>query len=338
MLLACALGTAGALWLTGGLPNGEDGIAPLDAAPAYGLAAFMNKPIALDDRQALDPDRRTLDVYRAAWDGARHEGGLGVATEFSRRLVLDQLSPRRFESLGSPMLAIGLFDVFLRGGLLLFAAATLSLLRRRGESSWPRAGVTAAFLVLLVLRVMSANNPYALAPIDLVLLAAAAAGVAGADPDRPAMRWLAFSVGGLMLGALGLGAGLADQTLSPWSTELAHEASQGRNLVERLEHGGPTDAEGHLNAAYVQMDPAAPFLRLPEAAGRHARIALELDPSNTVVLATLVKSEAENLRLDEAERLAGTMLDASGELSAEGRLLITWVNDVKARRLAAGED
>ena len=85
------------------------------------------------------------------------------------------------------------------------------------------------------------------------------------------------------------------------------------------------------------MDPSAPFLRLPEAAGRHARAALELDPSNTVVLATLVKSEVENLRLEEAERLAWTMLDASGELSAEGRLLITWVHEVKSRRLASAD-
>jgi len=337
MLLAVVVGFGGALWLGGGRPGGEDSVIPLDSAPGYGLVAFVGRSVALDDRQPVDVDRRTHVVYRTAWAGAREEGVLGVATEFSRRLVLDQLSPRRFESFGSPTLAIGLFDVFLRGGMLLFAAATLSLLRRRGESSWPRAGVGVALLALLVLRVMSASNPYALAPIDLVLLAAAAAGVAGADPDRPAIRWLAFSVGGVMLGALGLGAGLADLPLSAWSTELTHEAKQGRTLVERLEHGGPTDSEGHVVAAYLQMDPAAPFLRLPEAASAHAELALEQDPSSTLVLATLVKSHVENVRLEEAERLARTMLDASGELSAEGRLLVTWVHEVKNRRMAAAD-
>lgn len=335
LVLALALGAGGALWLASGDTESGWASLPLDAAPAYALAELTDTPIALDDRQPLDPQRRTIAAYRVAWDGARDAGVVGVATAFSRRLVLDQLSPRRFEPLGSPMLAIGLFDVFLRGGLLLFAAATLSLLRRRGESSFPRAGMALALLMLLFLLTSAATSPFGWAPIDLVLLAVAGAGVASADPDRPAIRWLAFGVGGVMLGALGLGAGLADQPLSRWSTDLTHEAQQGRKLVEWLEHGGPDDAAGHLTAAALLMDPGAPFLRLPEAASRHTEAALELDPSSHAVLAAMVQSWVENLRLDEAEQLAGTMLDTSGELSADGRLLTSWVHEVKNRRLAA---
>jgi hypothetical protein len=335
VLLAFALGGIGAAWVAGHRPGAERHFVPIDAAPAFAMAELTSTPIVLDARQPVDAALRTRAAYASAWTGARSAGPLGVASAASRRLVLDQLSPRRFDSLGSPMLPVGLLDVFLRGGLLLFAVATLSLTRRGSESSWPRGGVVVALLLLIFVGIMTASSPFAWAPVDLVLLAVAAAGVAGADPDRPAIRWLAFSIGGVMLGALGLGAGLASLSLSPWSTQLTHRAQQGRQLVERLEHGGPVDADGHLTAAYLLMDHAAPFLRFPEAADRHVLAALELDPSSGLVLSALVKSEVENLRLDEAERLVETMLDSSGELSSEGRLLTAWVHDVRSRLLAA---
>jgi hypothetical protein len=310
-----------------------------DAAPAYVLATLVDAPLQLDDREPVDPDRRAARIWSLAADELAARRGLDLAGALTNRLLVDHLSPRRFEAVtGLPVLPIGLADVFLRGGLVLFASVTLALSRRSQASAAPRAAAVAGLVALGGALVAAGVGPFALAGFDLVVLAIGVAGLAGADPDRPAPRWIAFTVGGLMLSALGLWALASGRAPSPWTRQLTHRQSQGSRLVGTLADGGPASAADHLLAASLMMDPAAPFQRLPEAAHRHVLAALELAPTDESALRALIEAEVERVRLVQAEELVRSLVDPGGFPTRNSQALLEWVQHKRRQwRTEGGE-
>jgi hypothetical protein len=236
------------------------------------------------------------------------------------------------------VLPVGLLDVFLRGGLILFASATLALSRRSGASAAPRAAAVVSLGAVGAFVVLAGVGPFALASFDWVLLALGAGGLAGADPARPGPRWIAFTIGGLMMVALGLWALASGHSPSPWTRQLTHMQSQGRSLVSVLTDGGPSSHAGHLQAAHLMMDPAAPFQRLPGAARRHAQAALVQAPTDDIALRFVIEAEVENMRLENAAELARTLVEPNGLPSPDNKVLIEWVQHKRRQWRAEGGD
>jgi hypothetical protein len=305
-----------------------------DAAPAWGFAALTNTRFALDDSLPIDPQRREAFVLAQALREAREQGALRVASEFGRRLVVEQIGPARLEHLDRPALPASLLDAFLRGGALLFAVATLALLRRGDEASLPRAAIVTGVLVLGLLAVAGATSPFALGPFDLLIAALGAVGVAGSQREGARTRWLGFGVGGAMMAALVVTAALTHQEPSDWSRQLRHESQQGERLVALLGDGGPQDASGHMQAVLLLADPAAPFQRLPEAARRHAEAGVALAPDDPQVLLALVQAELENLDFERARALVSSLVDDAGALTPQARIVLLGIAD-RERRLRA---
>jgi hypothetical protein len=324
-LLLAAMLAGTAAWFAQRGPDASRPWLP-DAAPAYALAALAEIPLHLDDTEPVDPDRRVRRVWSLASEELSARRGMDLAGALTNRLLVDHLSPRRFEGLSTvPVLPVGLLDVFLRGGLLLFASATLALSRRSQVSAAPRAAAVAGLATLVLAQVVAGVGPFPLASFDWLLLAVGVGGLAGADPARPAPRWIAFTIGGLMMSALGLWAMASGRSPSPWTRQLTHMQSQGRALVDTLADGGPRSAVGHVGAARLMMDPSAPFQRLPSAAVRHAQAALREAPLNEYVLRTVVEAEVANMRLENAEELVRTLVDSDGLQTRENRLLLGWI-------------
>ncbi|MHC4845921.1 MAG: hypothetical protein ACYTCU_07145 [Planctomycetota bacterium] len=324
LLLAAALAAA-SIWF---VQRGPDASRPWlpDASPAYALASLSGVPLELDDTEPVDPDRRVRDVWSQVSSELASQRGLDMASAVTNRLLVDHLSPRRFEGISAlPVLPLGLLDVFLRGGLILFASATLALSRRSQDSAAPRAAAVVGLVTLGWAVVVAGVGPFGMATFDWLILAVGAGGLAGADPARPAPRWIAFTIGGLMMSALGLWAMGSGRTPSTWTRELTHMRSQGSVLVDALADGGPRTAIGHVTAAHLMMDPAAPFQRLPAAAHRHATAALQLEPTSDVALRMVVEAEVENMRLVNAEELARTLVESDGLPTFENKVLIEWV-------------
>jgi hypothetical protein len=324
VLLAAGL-AGGAIWFLQRGPDESRAWLP-DSGPAYALAALADLPLGLDDTEPVDPDRRARRVWSRVADELDSRRGLDLAGAVTHRLLVDRLSPRRFEAVSAlPVLPIGLLDVFLRGGLVLFASATLALCRRSQASAAPRAAAVVGLLTLGIALVAAGIGPVSLATFDWLVLGLGVAGLLGADPRRPAPRRVAFAIGGLMLAALGLWAMASGRAPSTWTRQLSHMQSQGRTLVETLADGGPRSVAGHVAAAHLMMDPAAPFQRLPEAAQRHASAALQLAPFDDVAMRMLIEAEVENMRLVNAEELARTLVDEEGMPSLDQKVLLAWV-------------
>ncbi len=305
-----------------------------DSAPAWSLVALTEAPLALDASLPIDPPRREAFVLAQALREASELGALRLGALFGRRLVADQIGPARLSGHGGAALSLAVLDAVLRGGALLFAVATLALVRRSQESSLPRAAIATGLLVFGLLAVGCATSPFALAPFDLLVAAVAAVGVAGSRPQGAGTRWLGFGLGGAMMASLVATAALTHQEPSGWSRRLVHETGQGQALVAVLRDAGPSDARGHQLAALLLSDPAAPFQRLPVAARQHAEASVALAPDDSQALLALVRAELENLDFDRARALAGTLLGDDGRLTPQARVALGGIAELE-RRLRA---
>jgi len=222
----------------------------------------------------------------------------------------------------------------MRGGLLLFALAVLGLTRRKEvTSSWPRAAIAVAGLVLLIVGAATAVGPLALASLDLVLLGSAAAGVAAADPARPWTRRLAFMVGGTLLCTLLITGGVDDKPLDPWLQDMGHHQHEGEQVAVLLQHGGPSNLIDELRACHLLSRPQAPFLRRPRLAMAHALAATMFAPDNDDAVVALISSQAECGLYREAAMLAESAHSAAPSGTEQARrmeLMLDWV--VKEQR------
>jgi hypothetical protein len=334
-------GALAAAWL---VQRGPDPSRPWqpDTAPALSLGALLDVPLAAEP-DLVNADARAERWWRHTREGLEARGPLDVLRRYALRLTLDELGPARFDDWGLQdrglsALPVGFADVFVRGGLLLFALATLTLVRRTTESSLPRAAVAVALLLLAPLLVVTACSPLALAPFDLPLLTLAAAGVAAADPGQAGLRWAAFFIGGALLLALPVAGYVSGRPPAEWVTKLGAREQQdepalpgtpGRRLVAVLQGEGPVDAPRQLQAARLMRDPLAPFVRLAEASRAHALAASVLDPTAAPVLTQMVASHCENGDFEAAETLARSLLDASGAPTRDSDLLVDWVRQAQ---------
>jgi len=328
-VLACVAAFAGA-WRVQAGPAGSRSFMP-DGAPAWSLAALLETPMALDASLPVDPDRRSLHVYAQALHQARELGALRVAGAFGRRCVFEQLGPARLAAHAGSALPLSLLDALLRGGALFFALATLGLARRTEEAAFPRAAVCVGVGALALLGVLLACSPFALAPVDLVVAALAAAGVCGSQPGRARVRWTAFLVGGGLMAWLVVSASLSGRQATVWLQQLKHETAQGARLVETLRAGGPRDLAGQLTAVALMVDAAAPFQRLPEAALRHAEAAVAAAPDQHQVLLALVRARMELLDLAGARDLALSLVDDAGVPVPEARAYLDVIATTEQR-------
>jgi hypothetical protein len=328
-VLACVAAFAGAWWVQAG-PDRERPFMP-DGAPAWALAALLEAPMALDTSLPVDPDRRALHIYARALDEARVLGALRVAGAFGRRCVLEQLGPARFARHAKAALPLALLDALLRGGALFFALGTLGLVRRSEESAFPRAAVVVGMTVLGLLAVLAACSPFALAPVDLLLAALAAAGVCGSQPAQARVRWTAFVIGGGLMASLVVSATLSGRPATVWLERLKHETAQGARLVDVLRGGGQGDLACHLGALPLLVDPAAPFQRLPEAALRHAEAAIAVAPDSRQAVVALVRARMEMLDLPGARALAASLVDEAGLPVPDARVALDLLATVEQR-------
>ena len=326
LLVALALS-----WQLQGL-GAEGRLATPDAAPAASLSALMQVEVPGGRELPVHPDVRVREAYSdvAAAYGRADIGHL-LAAAFER-VLLEQLAPLRFDDLGAWAWPVGLLDLFLRGGALLFAVAVLGRLKPRQDSAWPRAGLAVALVLLALSRAVAGLGPWAWAPVDLVLLGVAGAGATGSRPDRQGTRWLAFAAGGLVACSLAIAPALSDRAPSPWTRDLGHPASPGADLVRLLAGGGPTDAAGHVAVAELCMHPQLPSLRMPEVAWQHASRALELSPADDAATGALLRAYVENLRLDEAVSLGEGWHPEDPAWTVRARIMPGWARE-QSRKL-----
>jgi len=342
--LPALLIVGGALGLAWFVQRGPDAQRPWqpDTAPALSIGALLDVPLVIEP-DLVNADARAGRWWRAAGDGLQERGAVDVLMRYAQRLTLDMLGPARFDDWslqdhGLSALPIGFADVFVRGGLLLFAVATLTLVRRTTEKSLPRAAVAVALLLLVPLLVVTACSPLALAPFDLPLLALAAAGVAAADPAQAGLRWGAFCLGGALLLVLAVAGYLSRRPPGDWVTTFGareeHDephlpGTPGRRLVAVLQGDGPADAPHELLAARLLRSPVAPFVRLAEASRAHALAASRHDPFAAPVITQLVAAHCENGDFDAAETLARSLVDGNGAPTRDGELLVQWIRQAQ---------
>lgn len=313
-----------------------------DTAPVHALLALTDTPPPHPNDAPIDADVRAVQTLERAGQALGHADPLALALELARRAGPDLLGPRRLVPLLRPgglalfsgaegvwvPNVLGLWDVFLRGGLLLFALAVVGMARRKQEhSSWPRAGLMVGLVSLVLLSVAGAVGPLAMAPVDLLLLGAAGGGMAAADPRRPWTRRLAFAVGGVLLCTFLITAGVEDQPLTSWTRQLTHHQDEGALLVDILDDGGPDSALARRRAATLLTWPGAPFLRRPTAALVHALEATKLDPEDGEAVELLIRAQAEVGDFAQAARLAeGAQAATQDTFQAKTfELLLDWV-------------
>ena len=303
-------------------------------------------------------DLRARQALLQAKRGLLEREPLWLLRSFGDRLLADGLGPHRFERaltvLGLPeedvevdgsapdgpgrapyRLALGFFDLFLRGGCFLFALAVLGMLKRGGAPScWPRAGAVVAALLWLVLLVLGAAGPWALAPFDVLLLGVAGAGVASTDPRRVWTRRLAFGLGGLLLCSFLYTAGWADRRLSPCVAKAGERFDKGQQLVALLADGGPAPGDEAFRAADIMSSWYAPLLRLPEPGYHYAQQALEVfagSDRTDPCIELLVRLQVESLRFAEAAQLAEDFHATKGRDDKRSMILLEWVFDEERR-------
>ncbi len=320
-LLLAALLAAGAWWWAARGPDASRRW-QIESAPVHSLADLLDAPLGAARHDALDADERTARLLDLVGSSFREASTLELLRALSRRVVVDLLGPDRFRDAPLPGLPLALLDDFLRGGMLLFAAATLALLARGAPSSWPRGGLVAALLALGLLSAATATGPGALAGFDLIVLCAASAGVAGSGRDGGRARRLGFAVGGLMLASLGASAWWSGQTSSDFLRHRDQESGQGRQLVQALLQDSPA---AHLRAASLMLDAETRLLRQPDGALRHAELGSRALPDDEAAIGTMIQALVERQDFEAAEGLAETLLDDRGRPSPRGGLLRTWV-------------
>ncbi|MGQ0551968.1 MAG: hypothetical protein ACT4PU_01975 [Planctomycetota bacterium] len=310
----------------------------MDSAPVHSWAALLE--ISPTPTNQGPSDVRLAEQRQlASVTAALREADLGfLGRRFVERVVIDGLGPGRFgaqagQFSASVALALGLFDMFLRGGLLLFAIASMGLWpAQRKSSSWPRAGVAIALVAWFLLSMLSATNPLSCVGFDLLLLTLAGVGLAAADRLGSGLQGASFALGGLLLVGVAVLAQVSGRPLSNFIVALGHDERAGAKLVADLAGAGPSEGPGHSDAAVRLIRRSTPFLRLPEAARRHAELGLRDPVNEAAALDVLMAVEVDALRFDEAEALARTLLDSQGQLTKSGSRWLDAVREARHRR------
>jgi hypothetical protein len=310
-----------------------------DVAPVYGALAWLEAPDPHPNDVPSHADRAAMQRIEMLGDALRDAEPVPSLLALGRRVRDDVLGPARLEPLTSAVAAspppvvrtvLGWFDIFLRGGSLLFACTVLGLLRQREPtSSLPRAGVVVGLLALLLFASVGAVGPLVMAPFDLLLLGFAAGGVAGTSVSRAWTRRVAFGVGGVLLCTFLFTAGMRWVPLSPWIGTVGQLQTEGSLLVELLDTPDTGDADAEFRTANLMMQARSPFLRLPEAAMTHALQATRLAPTNGAILELMVRAQVENAQYRDAARLAesGLEIHVPGSFEAKrAALLLEWVH------------
>jgi len=341
--LALALGIG---WSVQRGPDAERAWTP-DTAWAYSWRAMLGGAQPHPNDIPSDIDQRADQAVQVAWDATVVTDPLEVARVWMRRLAFDLMGPRRFrpaaEAVGLPVeedalsgaRVIGVLDLFLRGGLLLFTFTVIGLLRRgAATSSWPRAGVVVGAFVWLLLLAAGAVGPFATAPFDLVLLGVAGAGVVGGDPRKAWTRRLAFAVGGVLLVTLLWTAGWSDRPLDRWLLDVDDIQAESRIAVNLMQDGGPFTGDDHYRVANTLSIWNVPLLRMPEVAevqAAEAWKALAPTEAGDAACELLVRTLVECRQYVEAAQLAEGFRDASEPGDRRSELLLHWVQDEERR-------
>ena len=313
-----------------------------DTAGVYSVLSLLDAPPLGGGDNEPDADRRDTAALELAWDQARSTRPFDIGRALLTRLMVDLTGPHRFAELPAPepvRLGLAVFDGLLRGGLLLFAVAMLTSLRRRGESAFPRAGVVVGFGVLLLVSVAGATGPFSLAGLDLLLLGVAGGGLLGADPDRASSRRLGFLVGGLMLAAFPVAGWIQEDPPSDWLTDFGRRFEQGRVAVERSRAVAlaPDDGLARMALAESLLDPYSPFLRLGEPALEHARTGSQLLPLDEASIEFYVRALVEVGRIDEAQEIADQAHFGPEGPTSRQRVLIGWLQLLQRQRRERGD-
>lgn len=329
-LLVAATAVAAA-WYGSKGPTSDRPLRP-DSGALHGLADLAGVRPAPEDQVLPSFDAREARLLARVRDAVDAMPAGELAGRYATRAFFDTFSARRFAELARvPPAATGLLDAFLRGGLLLYAAAVAGSLRRRQtagteppRSSFPRAAVALGLLTWLLLAIAGATHPFVLGPLDLVLVGLAGAGMAGAGEGGRGTRRVAFVVGGVLLVAPTVAGLVTERPLAPWLLTLGQDEARAARAVALLEREA-LDAEAHLELSATLQHDALPFLRLPEAALAHALAASTLAPLDLRVTRAIAFAYVEALDFDTALALAEETYALAGPDDKEARVLLDGV-------------
>jgi hypothetical protein len=341
--LAVALGTG---WFVQRGPDAERSWQP-DVAWAYSAASLLESERVHPNNVPTDADRRSEQLLDAVRTSFSVQPPLTVARLWLGRLAFDLLGPRRLEPLavaaGLPkhveerpdsvnvLYILGLFELFLVGGLLLFAMTVVGLVGPgEAPACWPRAAVVVSVVVWMLLLAFGAVGTGALSPFLLLLLGVAGAGVAGTDPRRAWTRRLAFAVGGVLLSTFMFSSGWRDEPTHPWLEGIGSTAGEGGAVVSLLADGGPVSGTDQFRAANLLSIWSAPFQRMPGVSHRYAeQAAMALAPTEMADQAVelLVRTYVERRDFAEAARLAEEYHTSLGHQDKRSMFLLGWVQE-----------
>ncbi len=301
LLSAVLLAGAGSVWLH----QSESALMPaLDTGPAHGVAQLAGRSLVQEPSDPVMPHALARHRYGQTLDVIAEEGPAAAIGGLVDRVLLDDLAPHRHAPsgvLGLPWVVQGVLELFIRGGLLLFAVAAWTRLKLDTESAWPRAGAVAGIVVLAGGCVAFGVGPHLFAPVDFVLLAVAGAGATGSRADGRSTRYLAFTLGGLLFCTLAVASLVSDPRQPRWSTSLMRTGTPGVEHVERLRALTPASTAGDLaDAAMGLLAPSRPDLYHPRLALALAQSAVERSPQSPVALGVLVRAHMAVRQLEDA--------------------------------------
>jgi len=330
VLALLAVGAAGGIVAQRGPDPGP--LVRLQGAPLHALADLVGVRPDPDDQILPAYEAREARLLERTREATAALGARELGARLMRRAVLDAFAPRRFaELVDVPVAASGLLDAFLRGGLLLYAAAMAGSLapRRRAKADAavgpvPRAAVAVGLAVLALGGVATATHPFALGAVDLVLVGLAGAGMAGAGEEGRGVRRVAFGIGGVLLLAPAVAGLVTAHAPDPWLLRLGQDEARAARAVALLDEG-PADAAGHLELSAILQHDAMPFLRLPEPALAHALAASASGRLDMQTTRAIAFAYVETLDFDAALALAEETYALAGPDDKAARVLLEGV-------------
>lgn len=309
-----------------------------DTAGLHGAMALVEAPVVAFDPAEIDPDVREQERFEMFTLALRNTPSIETLRTLIDRWVRDLHGPARFEGLPASWpawaaLVVALLEGLLRGGVLLFAVATLTATPLTSDSAWPRAGAVVAALLFGVLTTVTLTGPFDLAALDLVLVGVAGAGMAGIDPARPGARRTFFVVGGALACIFPLLAWHSDEPPSRWVLEGHARQGESSALVQQyglVREPGDDAGLGALQAATMHlMHHRLPFVRLPEPALELAWRQHDRAPDDIEAINLLVRALLENRRIDEARDVANDSVLMTRAQDGRARMMQDLVEHVE---------